>query len=64
MQHAVDPELVLEARRYRFRFTCQDCQHVDAGGQVCSHGYPNRPHLDADLRPGQTVEFCKEFELW
>ena len=63
MRTLIDPQLRDEARRFAFRFTCQDCVHFAAERRACANGYPTVAHLDVDLEAQQNLEFCKEFEL-
>jgi hypothetical protein len=57
----VDDPLRTEAKRFVFRFSCDDCAHFDANASLCSLGYPPAPRRDA---LGHThLELCKEFEL-
>jgi hypothetical protein len=53
----VDEKLKEEAKRFAFRFACDDCAHFD--GRRCAHGYPPEPRRALHLE----VVFCKEFEL-
>jgi hypothetical protein len=59
----IDATLRDEARRFAFRFTCEDCAHFAAERRACANGYPTRAHLGVDLETEETLEFCKEFEL-
>jgi hypothetical protein len=63
----IDGQLQAEARRYAFRFACDDCAHFDASMQRCSLGYPAVPRrdaLEAATDSGDDgVELCKSFEL-
>jgi hypothetical protein len=63
VRHTVDPALVLEARTFSLRFACDDCAHFDPDGGRCMHGYTERPGAKDLQQPGDTVTFCKEFEL-
>jgi hypothetical protein len=59
----IDPRLRAEAKRFEFRFTCEDCAHFAAERRACANEYPTRPHLGVDLDAAESLEFCKEFEL-
>jgi len=59
----VGPELVREAERYCFRFTCEACAHFAPDTTRCAHEYPNEAHHGVELGERDFVEFCKEFEL-
>ncbi|HEY1696583.1 MAG TPA: hypothetical protein VGG39_30690 [Polyangiaceae bacterium] len=61
MKTRVDDRLRDEARRYAFRFACDDCVHFDAASSRCSLGYPSAPRRDA--LEGALLELCKSFEL-
>jgi hypothetical protein len=58
----VDARLREEARRFAFRFACDDCAHFDAQAQRCSLGYPAAPRRGV-LEAAVHVELCKEYEL-
>jgi len=59
----VGPELLREAERFRFRFTCEACAHFAPDTERCAHEYPNEAHHRVDLDNREVIEFCKEFEL-
>ena len=61
MRTTVDDRAREEARRYVFRFACDDCVHFDAEHARCSLAYPAAPRRDALER--ESVELCKGFEL-
>lgn len=61
MKTRIDEALRREAKRFSFRFACQDCAHALPGGRSCSLGYPAAPQQEA-LRDAE-LELCKEFEL-
>jgi hypothetical protein len=63
MKTLVDQRLVEEARAAELRFRCDDCAHFDNAAERCVHGYPVEPHRPPPLAAGDTVVFCKEFEL-
>jgi hypothetical protein len=65
MRTAIDARLREEARRFAFRFACDDCAHFDARAQRCSLGYPAAPRRGAleAQQAGAHVELCKEYEL-
>jgi hypothetical protein len=63
MKTPVDDRLRDEARRYAFRFACDDCVHFDAPSSRCSLGYPSAPRRDALEAEGALLELCKSFEL-
>jgi len=49
--------------QYRVRFCCEDCVHFEFDTSGCSLGYVTQPHRLRPLAPGQTIVFCKTFEL-
>ncbi len=70
MKTPVDARLLDEARRFAFRFACEDCAHfVAARGEraaahgACSLGYPPAPRADALSGHAIEIELCKSFEL-
>jgi hypothetical protein len=56
----VDPVLRDEARRFAFRFACDDCAHWT--GTACGNAWPTFVPQGA-IDEGDEVVFCKEFEL-
>jgi hypothetical protein len=60
----VDSQLRREAREYHLRFTCEQCLHFDDQREVCSHGYPTKPHHSIRLDEVTELLFCKEFDLF
>ncbi|HLK40919.1 MAG TPA: hypothetical protein VKU41_29400 [Polyangiaceae bacterium] len=61
MRTTLDDRTRDEARRYAFRFACDDCVHFDGEQASCSLAYPAAPRRDALER--ESVELCKSFEL-
>ncbi len=61
MKTTVDARLRLEAARFSFRFSCDDCAHFEETGARCSLSYPAAPRRDA--LEGDHLELCKGFEL-
>jgi len=69
MRTLVDARLRDQARRYGFRFACEDCAHATRpssderprGSLECSLGYPAEPHRCALAESHLTL--CKAFEL-
>ena len=61
MRTLVDQRLLDEARRFAFRFACEDCAHFDADTGRCSLSYPTTPRRDDLGRPH--LELCKTYEL-
>lgn len=60
MRTRVDERLLDEARRFAFRFACEDCAHFDSPGRRCSLGYPAAPRR-GDIDRTHLV-LCKSFE--
>jgi hypothetical protein len=60
MKTRVTPILREEARRFGFRFACNDCVHYD--GARCGEGWPDRVERNAIAERDEVV-FCKQFEL-
>jgi hypothetical protein len=57
----VDQRLLDEAKRFAFRFACEDCAHFDVGADRCSLSYPATPRRE-DLSCRADLELCKTFE--
>ncbi len=60
MKTRVDPVLRDEARRFAFRFACDDCAYWT--GTACGNAWPTFVPQGA-IDEGDEVVFCKEFEL-
>lgn len=58
----LDGRLRREIRDYQLRFTCERCVQLDEPSGRCALGYPNEDHRERPL-DGDSVVFCKEFEL-
>jgi hypothetical protein len=63
MKTCVDARFLDEARLADLRFRCDDCAYFDGAQVRCTHGYPIAPHRPPTMNVGDTVVFCKEFEL-
>lgn len=63
MKHTVDLQFLEESARFRLQFNCEQCVHFAADRGECAEGYPNQEHAARSLQPGDTVSFCKLFEL-
>ncbi len=61
MKTPIDERFRAEARRFAFRFACEDCEHFDPDAARCSLGYPAAPKREA--LEGRHLELCKAFEL-
>ena len=62
MKTPIDPRLAGEASRFALRFACDDCVQFDAERTpTCAHGWPIR--LRRSALEGESLSFCKEFEL-
>lgn len=64
MRSRVDPRLREEAARFGFLFSCEACAHFDSNAGSCVNGYSNQDHRSALLDERESLEFCKEFELF
>ncbi|MBN2192337.1 MAG: hypothetical protein JW751_05935 [Polyangiaceae bacterium] len=58
----IDARLREEARRFAFRFACEQCAHREESGE-CSLGFPSEPERTDHLDRSPTIRFCKAFEL-
>lgn len=63
MRLPVDQRFVDEAKRFSLRGSCEACVYLAPESQTCSEGYPNHEHLALPREVGQSVCFCKKFEL-
>ena len=61
MKTVADARLRSEALRFQLRFACEDCAEFDSTTERCALGYPPAPRR-GDL-DGESLEFCKTFEL-
>lgn len=62
---ATNAAFAAEVERFRLKFQCRDCAHVDPTDGTCSLGFPNAvlqgpPRV---IAPGGELTFCKSFEL-
>jgi len=58
-----DARFLEESRALGLRHACEDCVHFVAAAERCAHEYPTEDHRARPLAPGDTVVFCKEWEL-
>lgn len=70
MKTKVDRRLLEEARRFAWRFACDDCAHFDPDRERCSLLFDAAPRRDAlvaradsEADDGPVLELCKTFEL-
>lgn len=72
MKTEIDAQLLREARRFAWRFACDDCVHFDSDHDQCSLGFdatlrrgsmPEAYELEDSRHKGRTLELCKTFEL-
>ncbi len=63
MKTPVDATLVEQIERFRLRFRCEHCAYFEPCSKSCSEGFPNYEHREAPIELGETVVFCKRFEL-
>jgi hypothetical protein len=59
----VDSRFCSDVVRYDFKYCCEDCVHYEPIGFECSLGFSSDPHRARPLHVGDTVVFCKAFEL-
>jgi hypothetical protein len=59
MKTRVTLDLMREVELYALRFTCDDCAFFT--GARCANGWPGGERR-RELREGDQVVFCKEFE--
>jgi hypothetical protein len=59
----LDARLRREIGELRLRYTCERCVHLDEATGGCALGYPNEAHRERPLDGGDSLVFCKEFEL-
>jgi hypothetical protein len=53
-----------EIERHRLRYTCDDCAYFLALPRPeCSHRFPLGERRGRAIAVGDTIVFCKEFEL-
>ncbi len=60
MRTPVTLQFLQESRAFALRYCCDDCVHFR--DPVCTHGYPEGERVSRDLREGDEVVFCKEFD--
>lgn len=63
MIHVVTEQMADELERYHLVYTCERCAHFDAPAGRCSFGYPTEDHRERPVVVGETLVFCKQFEL-
>ncbi len=59
----VDARLSRDLVEFRLRYSCEDCAHFELEGGGCSLGYRTVAHRARSVAPGDTIVFCKTFEL-
>ncbi len=59
----VDPQLRADIESFELRYACEDCTHFEPQGAGCSLGYLTTPHRARAITPGDSIVFCKTFEL-
>jgi hypothetical protein len=59
----VDAELRDDIECYALKYACEDCSHFDPQSSGCSLGFVPTPHRARTIEPGDTIVFCKTFEL-
>lgn len=63
MRLPVDRRFLDEVERFELRASCAACVYLEPESGRCSEGYPNDEHLALPDQVGQSVCFCKKFEL-
>ena len=64
MRTPVTLRLLEEIVVHRLRYTCDDCAHFfELPTPRCAHRFPLGERRARVLEAGDTLEFCKEFEL-
>ncbi len=71
MRFPLTEQLLAEAETFQLRSACRDCRYHDRPRDRCGNEWPQgdqaRWPLDAPDAAGsrpQTVDFCREFELY
>ncbi len=59
----VDRQLRDDIEAYGLKYACEDCSHFDPQSSLCSLGFVANPHRARAIEPGDTIVFCKTFEL-
>ena len=60
----VDSQLREDIESYALKYSCEDCAHFESASRSCSLGFVPTPHLARAIEPGDTIVFCKTFELF
>ena len=59
----VDPRFRRDIEKFTLKFFCEDCAHFETSRCSCSLGFDSSPHRARTIESGDTVIFCKAFEL-
>lgn len=63
MRQIADQTFVEQQARYSLRGSCEHCVHFNPESQLCAEGYPNHEHRRLPEKVGESLCFCKMFEL-
>jgi hypothetical protein len=54
-------------KSFNYATACEDCVHFDFLTEICTFGYPTKPHLKrnqiADLENTGMIAFCRTMEI-
>jgi hypothetical protein len=59
----VDSQLMSDIEGFSLKYACEDCTHFEPRCSDCSLGYVSMHHRARAIAPGDTIVFCKTFEL-
>jgi hypothetical protein len=59
----VDSCLCNDLAAFNLRYCCEDCAHFEAEKHECSLGFGSAQHRARAVKPGDSLVFCKTFEL-
>jgi len=60
----VDSQLRQDIQNFALKYACEDCAHFETHARSCSLGFDPTVHLAHAISPGDTIVFCKTFELF
>ena len=66
MRLFVDPNYLKQREQFAFKATCEHCVHFSPDDDACSLVFPAEPHreaLHASFKDGDTLMFCKTFQV-
>jgi hypothetical protein len=59
----IDERLHSDIQVYALKYSCENCIHFEQQRGGCSLGFVPGPHRARAIEPGDTIVFCKTFEL-